>query len=91
MLHALQGGGAADGTGAPNRPAKARASTWEKTITNDASQRLSRDLVGANPSGEWLAMLSAEQLEAATDAELRKPGAGMAYLRACLANKGVAA
>ena len=89
MLLPIQGGGAADGTGAPNRPAKARASTWEKTITNDASQRLCADLVRANPSGEWLAMLSAKQLEAATDTELRKPGAGMAYLRACLANKGV--
>ena len=91
MLLPIQGGGAADGTGAPNRLTKARASTWEKTITNDASQRLCADLVRANPSGKWLAMLSAEQLEAATDAELRKPGAGMAYLRACLANKGVAA
>ncbi len=91
MLLPIQGGGAADGTGVPNRPTKARASTWEKTITNDASQRLCADLVRANPSGRWLAMFSAEQLEAATDAELRKPGAGMAYLRACLANKGVAA
>ncbi len=58
------------------------------TITNDASQRLSSDLVKANPSGEWLAMLSGEHLEAATDAERRRPGAGMAYLRACLENLG---
>jgi hypothetical protein len=76
--------------GPQTRLAKARAETWERTTTNAASQRLSSALVKANRSGEWLAMLSGEHLEAATDAERRTPGAGMAYVRACLENLGAA-
>ncbi len=94
----IRGGGAADRpvarqanrAGALNRLAKVSAETWERTTTNDASQRLCDALVKANPSGEWLALLSGEQWEAATDAERRRPGAGMAYARACLVNLGVA-
>lgn len=71
--------------------AKAKAEHWERTNKNEASQRLCAALLKVYPDGEWLNLLTSEQLEAATGAEQRNRGAGIKYAQACLKSLETAA
>ena len=72
-------------------PSWGEIASRERTNKNEASQRLCAALLKVYPDGEWLNLLTSEQLEAATDAEQRNRGAGIKYAQACLKSLEMAA